>query len=384
MKIPYGRQSIDEADVAAVVEVLRGDWLTQGPGVAAFEAAVAAACEAPYAVAFSSGTAALHGACFAAGLGPGDDVLTSGMTFAASANCAAYVGATPRFADIDAATFNVSAETVAAALTPATRAVIPVDFAGLPAPVAEIRAAVGPDVTIIDDAAHALGARRADGPVGDCRHVDMTVLSFHPVKPITTGEGGIVTTRDEGLRDRLRTFRSHGMTKDPNLLEAPDEGGWYMEQHDLGFNYRLTDLQSALGTSQLRRLEAFIARRNAVAARYRDELGDVAALALPPQAPPGARHGYHLFVVSARGGAPARRALYDGLHARGILAQVHYLPVYRHPWYRRTYGLAPGLCPAAEAYYAGCLSLPCHPSLTDAEQTLCDRRGPRVSRARAR
>ena len=158
-------------------------------------------------------------------------------------------------------------------------------------------------MTIIDDAAHALGARRADGPVGDCRHVDMTVLSFHPVKPITTGEGGIVTTRDAALRDRLRSFRSHGMTKDPDLLEAPDEGGWYMEQHDLGFNYRLTDLQSALGTSQLGRLDAFIARRNAVAARYRDELADVAALALPPQAPPGARHGYHLFVVSARDGA---------------------------------------------------------------------------------
>jgi dTDP-4-amino-4,6-dideoxygalactose transaminase len=352
MKIPYGRQSIDDADVAAVVEVLRGDWLTQGPNVAAFEAAVAAACEAPHAVAFSSGTAALHAACFAAGLGPGDDVLTSAMTFAASANCAAYVGATPRFADIDPATLNVSAETVAAALTPATRALIPVDFAGLPAPVAELRAAVGPDVTIIEDAAHALGARREDGPVGDCRHVDMAVLSFHPVKPITTGEGGIVTTRDPALRDRLRAFRSHGMTKDPALLESPDEGGWYMEQHDLGFNYRLTDLQSALGTSQLGRLEAFIARRNAVADRYRAELADVAALSLPPQAPPGALHGYHLFVVSARDGAPARRALYDGLHARGILAQVHYLPVYRHPWYRRTYGLAPGLCPAAEAHYA--------------------------------
>jgi perosamine synthetase len=368
MKIPYGRQSIDDADVAAVVDVLRGDWLTQGPSVVAFEEAVAAACEAPFAVAFSSGTAALHAACFAAGLGPGDEVLTSAMTFAASANCAAYVGATPRFADIDPATLNVSADTIRAALTPATRAVIPVDYAGLPAPVAEIRAAVGPGVTIIDDGAHALGARRADGPVGDCRHVDMTVLSFHPVKPITTGEGGLVTTADATLRDRLRAFRSHGMTKDPDRLEAPDEGGWYMEQHDLGFNYRLTDLQSALGTTQLARLDAFIERRNAVAARYRSELRDVAGLALPPEAPPGARHGYHLFVVSARGGAGARRALYDGLHERGILAQVHYLPVYRHPWYRRTYGLEPGLCPAAEAHYAGCLSLPCHPSLTDEEQ----------------
>jgi perosamine synthetase len=368
MAIPYGKQSIDEADIAAVVEVLRGAWLTQGPAVAAFEEAVAAACDAPHAVAFSSGTAALHAACFAAGLGPGDDVVTSAMTFAASANCAAYVGATPRFADIDPATQNVSAETVVAALTPATRAVIPVDYAGLPAPVEEIRAAVGPDVTIIADGAHALGARRADGPVGDGRHADMTMFSFHPVKPITTGEGGVITTRDEGLRDRLRAFRSHGMTKDPNLLDHPDEGGWYMEQHDLGLNYRLTDLQSALGRSQLTRLEDFIARRNAVADRYRAELAGVDALTLPPAAPDGARHGYHLFVVNARGGAPARRALYDGLHARGILAQVHYLPVYRHPWYRDTYNYVAGLCPAAEAHYAGCLSLPCHPALTEAEQ----------------
>lgn len=370
MAIPYGRQSIDEDDVAAVVEVLRGDWLTQGPSVTAFEAAVAAACDAPHAVAFSSGTAALHAACHAAGLGAGDEVVTSAMTFAASANCAAYVGATPRFADIDPATRNVSAATVAAALTERTRAVIPVDYGGLPAPLAELRAAVGPDTIIISDAAHSLGARTADGrPVGDGRHADLTMLSFHPVKPVTTGEGGVITTRDAALAERLRSFRSHGMTKDPNLLERPDEGGWYMEQHELGFNYRITDLQCALGVSQLRRLDAFIARRNAVAVRYREELAGADALELPPEAPAGGRHGYHLFAVRHRAGAAARRALYDGLHARGILAQVHYLPVYLHPWYQRTYGTAAGLCPAAEDYYAGCLSLPCHPSLTEDDQT---------------
>ncbi len=362
--IPYGRQLIEDDDIAAVVATLRGDWLTQGPHVAEFEAALAAACGAPYAVAFASGTAALHAACHAAGLGPGDESVTSALTFAASANCAAYVGATPTFADIDPATWNVSAETVRAALTERTRAVIPVSFAGLPAPLAEIREAVGPETAIIEDAAHALGARGAAGPVGDAVHADMSVFSFHPVKAVTTGEGGAVTVRDPSLRDRLLAFRTHGLTKDPGRLERPTEGGWYMEQHELGFNYRITDLQCALGTSQLGKLERFTEARNAVAERYREALRDVDGLRLPPAAPPGARHAYHLFVVWVRD----RRALYDALRERGILAQVHYLPVYLHPYYRETYDYAPGLCPEAEAYYAGCLSLPCFPSLTEAEQ----------------
>jgi UDP-4-amino-4,6-dideoxy-N-acetyl-beta-L-altrosamine transaminase len=355
--IPYGRQTIDDDDIAAVLEALRGDWLTQGPGVDAFEAALAEACGAPYAVAFSSGTAALHAACFAAGVGPGDEVVTSAITFAASANCAAYLGATPRFADIDPATWNVSAETVAAALTPRTRAVIPVSFTGLP--VADIRAAVGEDAVIIEDAAHALGARRPDGPVGDGAQADMTVFSFHPVKAVTTGEGGAITLRDPELRQRLLDFRSHGMTKEPSRLERPDEGGWYMEQQELGFNYRITDVQCALGVSQLAKLDGFVAARNTIAERYREGLRGVG---VPPEA--DGVHAYHLFVIQARD----RRALYDGLRERGILAQVHYLPVYLHPWYRRTYGYQPGLCPAAEDYYAGCLSLPCFPTLTEAEQ----------------
>jgi perosamine synthetase len=354
MAIPYGRQLLDEDDIAAVVRVLRGDWLTQGPAVEAFEEAVADVCDVPYAVAFSSGTAALHAACHAAGARPGDEVITSPLTFAASANAAAYVGATPTFADIDPATLNVSADTVAAARTAHTRAVIPVDYAGLPAPVAEIRAAVGPDVVLIEDAAHALGARRADGPVGDCRHVDMTMFSFHPVKPVTSGEGGMLTMRDEGLRDSLREFRSHGMRRGER---------WWMEQHALGFNYRLSDLQSALGRSQLAKLDGFIAARNAIAVRYRTELADL-ALELPPAAPNGALHGYHLFAVHA----DDREALYDGLRERGVLAQVHFIPVYWHPWYRDTYGYARGLCPAAESYYEGCLSLPCFPALTAEEQ----------------
>lgn len=362
--IPYGRQTIEDDDVAAVVAALRSDWLTQGPRVAAFEEALAETCGAPYAVAFSSGTAALHAAAHVAGLGPGDEVLTSALTFAASANCAAYVGATPRFADIDPQTWNVSARTVGAALTERTRAVIPVSFAGLPAPLAEIRAAIGPDVVLIEDAAHALGGRGRDGTVGAVTVADMSVFSFHPVKTIATGEGGAVTVRDPELRRRLLDFRSHGMTKDPARLERPDEGGWYMEQQDLGFNYRITDLQCALGLSQLGKLERFVAARNAIAARYREGLGDVPGLRLAPAAAPGERHAYHLFVIHV----PHRRALYDALRERGILAQVHYLPVYRHPYYRETYGYGPGLCPEAEAYYEGCLSLPCFPTLTEAEQ----------------
>jgi UDP-4-amino-4,6-dideoxy-N-acetyl-beta-L-altrosamine transaminase len=363
--IPYGRQSIDADDIAAVVRVLEGDWLTQGPEVRAFEEEFAAAVGAPYAVAFSSGTAALHGAAAAAGVGPGDVLVTSAITFAASANCGAYLGARPAFADIDPATWNVSAESLLAAGAADAAAVVPVHFAGLPAPIAEIRAALGPGVRIIEDAAHAIGATAGGEPVGSCRDSDMAIFSFHPVKTITTGEGGMVTTRDPELRDRLTRFRTHGIVARP---DAPGEGGWFQEQHELGFNYRLTDLQSALGRTQLRRLDAFVERRNAITARYRAALQDVEAIELPPEPPAGSRHGRHLFVIRLREGQAARRALYDHLRSRGILAQVHYVPVYRHPWYRETFGYAEGLCPEAERLYSGCLSLPCFPDLTSAEQ----------------
>ncbi|HST56601.1 MAG TPA: UDP-4-amino-4,6-dideoxy-N-acetyl-beta-L-altrosamine transaminase [Solirubrobacteraceae bacterium] len=365
--IPYGRQTVEEDDIAAVVEVMGGDWLTQGPAVSAFEQACAAVCQAPHAVAFSSGTAALHAAVHVSGLAAGRELLTSAITFAASANCGAYLGAKPTFADIDPRTWNVSAETVRAALSADTRVVVPVHFTGLPAPVAEIRAAVGPELTIIEDAAHAIGALTPAGPVGSCRHSDMAVFSFHPVKTITCGEGGMVTTRSAALAERLREFRSHGMVRDPARLERT-EGGWYAEQQELGFNYRLTDMQAALGRSQLAKLERFVRRRNELAGRYRELLADAGQLELPPAAPAGHRHAHHLFVIRHRGGAPARRRLHDGLHARGVLAQVHYLPVYRHPWYRHTLGYREGHCPAAETYYSGCLSLPCFPGLTDAEQ----------------
>jgi len=365
-KIPYGRQTITDADVAAVDEVLRGDWLTQGPAVTAFEEAIAEICEVPHAVAFSSGTAALHGAAFAAGIGEGDELVTSALTFAASANCGVYLGATPRFADIDPRTWNVSAETVAAAAR-RPRAVIPVHFAGLPAPIRAIREAVGEEVVVIEDAAHALGASVDGDPVGSCSHSEMAIFSFHPVKAIAAGEGGMVTTRDPGLRDRLRAFRTHGMVNDPSLLTR-EVGPWYHEQQALGFNYRLSDIHSALGTSQLGRLESMIARRGEIAARYREGLADLDPIELPPEAPPGTLHAYHLFVIRHREGAEARLRLYGALRERGILTQVHYLPVYLHPYFQERFGYRPGLCPEAEAYYSGCLSIPCFPGLTEAEQ----------------
>jgi perosamine synthetase len=365
MAIPYGRQTIEDDDVQAVVEALRGDWLT--PTVAAFEQEFAAECDVPHAVAFSSGTAALHGAAFAAGLGPGDELVTSAITFPASANCGAYLGATPRFADIDLATWNVSADSVGAALTERTRLVVPVHFAGLPAPIAELRASLPSEMRLVEDAAHALGAHVDGQPVGSCTHSDMAVFSLHPVKAIATGEGGIVTTRDPELGERLRLFRNHGLTKDPERLTRND-GPWYQEQHELGFNYRLTDIQSALGRSQLGKLERFIARRNEIAERYREGLAGESTVELPPSAPEGSRHAYHLFVVHARGGAEARKRLYDALRERDIFCQVHYAPVYYHPWYAREFGYSEGLCPNAEDYYAGCLSLPCFPTLGEDEQ----------------
>jgi perosamine synthetase len=365
MTIPYGRQSVDERDVEAVIETLRSAWLTQGPAVDSFEEAIAEACDAPFAVTFSSGTAALHGAAFAAGVGPGDELVTSALTFSASANCGAYLGARPRFADIDPATWNVTGDSLAAELTDSTRAVVPVHFTGLPAPIDEIRRAVGDDVAIIEDAAHALGANVAGVPVGSCRVSDMAMFSLHPLKTITTGEGGVVTTRSEELRDRLREFRNHGFVLAP---ADASQGGWYREQHVLGFNYRLSDIHASLGHSQLGKLRSFVARRNEVAARYRSLLADVPELELPPEPPDGTTHAYHLFVVLHRDRDTGRRKLYDGLRERGILPQVHYIPVYWHPYYRETFGYERGLCPVAEDYYAGCLSLPCFPALTEDQQ----------------
>lgn len=345
--IPYGRQSIDDDDIAAVVEVLKGDWLTQGPHVEQFEQTLAASVEARYAVAFSSGTAALHGACAAARLGPGDQVVTSPLSFVASANCARYVGASVGFVDVDPGTLNLDPLRVPAEAD----ALVAVHYAGLPV---DLRALVHRPRVVIEDAAHALGARTPDGPVGNCAHSEMCAFSFHPVKAVTTGEGGAVTTNDPVLAERLRRFRNHG------IAPRADHGPWYYEVDEPGFNFRLTDIQAALGTSQLGKLDRLITRRQQIAQRYRELLEDL-PVQLPPAPPDGFEHAYHLFPVRV----PDRRRVYDELKAAGIATQVHYVPIYRHP---RFGGDGGSRFPHTEAAYARLLSLPLFPDLTDPEQ----------------
>lgn len=347
--IPYGRHCVDDEDVAAVVEVLRGDWLTQGPKVAEFEEALCEATGARYAVAFSSGTGALHAAAAAAELGGGDLVATSSLTFAASAAAALYVGARPSFLDVDPETLNLDP----AAVGPEHDALIAVHYAGLPVDLRLLR--TRPRV-VIEDAAHALGALTPDGPVGNCAHADMSTFSFHPVKAVTAGEGGAVTTNAPDLANRLRRFRTHGMQP------LPDRGGWCYEIGELGYNYRLTDLQAALGRSQLRKLTAWVDRRNDLAERYARQLAPL-PVTLPPAAQPGWRHAYHLYPVRVR----CRRQVYDALRGAGIGVQVHYLPVYRHPLYA-PFAPGPEAFPEAEAAYAELLSIPLFPALTDDEQ----------------
>ncbi len=366
--LPYGRQWIDESDVAAVMAAVRAPALTQGPGVEAFEADLAAAVGARFAVAFNSGTAALHAAYAALDLGPDRGILTSPITFAATANAARYLGAPVRFADVDPAFALLDPEAVAREMAPEVGAVVPVHLAGHVADLERLAAvAARRGWAIVEDAAHALGARyrTADGRwhrVGACAHSAMCCFSFHPVKHITTGEGGAVTTNDAALAARLRRFRTHGITRDPAELTR-DEGPWYYEQHELGFNYRITDLQCALGRSQLRRLPAFVARRREIAARYDAAFDGVPGLA-PLRSPAWSEGSYHLYVIRVPAGR--RRATFEALRAAGLLVNVHYLPVYRHPYWRRT-GHATTTLPQAEAYYAGAISLPMYPALGDAD-----------------
>ncbi len=368
--LPYGRQWLDGDDIEAVVRVLRGDWLTQGPLVVAFEEALAAACGARHAVAVSSGTAALHLACLAAGVGPGDFGITSPITFVASANCVAYCGGIPGFADIDPRT---------ACLDPAAldeacarrrpKVILPVDFAGQPADLPAIQAvARRHGALVIEDAAHALGASYEHQgrwfQAGSCAHADLAILSFHPVKHITTGEGGAVLTNSPELFARLQRLRTHGITRDAALLTRQD-GPWYHEQHDLGFNYRITDIQCALGLAQLRKLDRFVERRRDLVERYRAALADHADELELLLEGPGKRSSYHLLVAQIRGGTDRRRRVFEAMAARQIRCQVHYIPVHLQPWYRRHHGTRAGDFPRAEAYYAGCLSLPLFPAMAD-------------------
>jgi UDP-4-amino-4,6-dideoxy-N-acetyl-beta-L-altrosamine transaminase len=378
----YGRQSIDEDDIAAVVVQLRGDWLTQGPTVAAFEKALAEITGARFVVAVSNGTAALHLACLAAGVGPGDIGVTSDITFVASANGIRYAGGAPVLTDVDPDTGLMTAATLKArvdALVTAgkkPKVIIPVDLTGAVADLPAIRTvADGIGAVVIEDAAHSLGATYEHGGsthrAGSCVHTEMAILSFHPVKHITTGEGGAITTSDERLFRTLMELRTHGITKDPTRLERSD-GPWYYEQHALGYNYRITDIQCALGVSQARKLPAFVARRRAIAARYDAAFADArfSGRVAPLVVRAGTTSSYHLYVLRVLGAPETilerRLALFMGLRAAAVFAQVHYIPVHRQPDFVK-HGLAGGNFPGADAYYAGCISLPMYPAMTDGD-----------------
>lgn len=361
--LPYGRQWVNEDDIQAVVDVLQSDYLTTGPAGPAFEGALCEATGATHAVALNSGTSALHAMYWAAGIGSGDEIVTSPLTFAATANAALYIGATVRFADVDPGTGNIDPAAAAEAITARTRAIVAVDYAGHPADYDGLTAvARDAGVILMADAAHSLGATYRGRPVGTLAHASM--LSFHPVKAITTGEGGAVLTDDAKLADRVARFRTHGITRDRSEM-TDDDGPWYYEMLDLGFNYRLTDIHAALGLSQLRRLETFVARRREIAARYTEALADIEALELPNVAR-DASPAWHLYVVRVRAGGAQRKTVFDRLRSLGIGVQVHYVPVYWHPYYRGL-GFRRGACRVAEDFYERAISLPIFPKMTDDE-----------------
>lgn len=363
VNLPYGRHFLDENDIEAVVKVLRSDWLTTGPKVNEFEEIFATHLGSREAVAVSNGTAALHAAMFALGIGAGDEVVVPPMTFAATANCVVLQGATPVFVDIEPDTLLIDPAQVAAKITPRTKAIIAVDFAGQPCDYDALQAiARRHGVAMVADACHALGASYKGRPVGTL--ADLNVFSFHPVKHITTGEGGMVTTDDPELAHRMRIFRNHGITSDHR--QRDEEGSWFYEMVDLGYNYRITDIQCALGISQLRKLPQWIARRREIAQRY-----NTAFAKTPPVEPLHVRgnafHAYHLYVVrlNLEPGQATRADIFDALRAEGIGANVHYIPVHLHPYYRQRFGTEPERYPEAEAAYEQIISLPLFPAMAD-------------------
>ncbi|ADR37617.1 UDP-4-keto-6-deoxy-N-acetylglucosamine 4-aminotransferase [Oceanithermus profundus DSM 14977] len=360
--VPYGRQWIDEDDIQSVVEVLRSDFLTTGPMVRRFEEALERYTGSRHAVALNSGTSALHAAYFAAGLRPGDEIVTTPLTFAATANAALYLGAQVRFVDVEPDTGNLDPAALPQAVGERTRLIVPVDYTGHPADYDAItRVARTHGLRVVADAAHSLGAYYKGRPVGTL--ADATELSFHPVKPVTTAEGGAVLTDDPVLAERAATFRSHGIVRDPARMQQA-EGPWYYEVQQLGYNYRLTDVQSALGLSQLRKLDAFIARRRAIAERYFENLRDLPQLQLPAVRP-DVKPGWHLFVVRVVE-PKRRRAFFERLRDLGLGVQVHYIPVHWHPIYQEL-GFKRGQFPRAEDYYARAVSLPIFPKMSDAD-----------------
>ncbi|WP_276646775.1 UDP-4-amino-4,6-dideoxy-N-acetyl-beta-L-altrosamine transaminase [Globicatella sulfidifaciens] len=361
--LSYGKQTVDESDIQAVFDVLKGDYLTTGPFVKEFEEKVANYVGAKYAVAVSNGTAALHMACFAAGIKDGDEVIVSPMTFAASANAVLYCGGTPVFADIDPVTYNIDPDRIEEKITDKTKAIIPVDFSGQSVDMDKIKEISDKHgLIIIEDAAHALGSEYKGRKVGS--QADMVEFSFHPVKPITTAEGGIVTTNSENLYKKMMIFRTHGITRDQEVLNE-NHGPWYYEQQHLGYNYRLTDVQSALGTSQMYKIDDFITRRREIVKIYNDAFKDLKEVVTPFEAE-FSNSGWHIYVIKVKPDllTVTRKEIFEALQAENIGVNVHYLPVYLHPYYRDL-GYAKGICPNAEELYENMITLPLFPSMSN-------------------
>jgi UDP-4-amino-4,6-dideoxy-N-acetyl-beta-L-altrosamine transaminase len=373
--IPYGRQEVNQTDIDAVVAVLRSDFLTQGPTVPAFEKTIADYCGAQHAVAVNSATSALHIACLALGVGKGDSVWTTPITFVASANCALYCGATVDFVDIDPCTYNLSVEQLAEKLALAEesgnlpKVVIPVHLCGKPCDMVGLHALSQQySFKIIEDASHAIGGKYKNKPIGNCQYSDITVFSFHPVKIITTGEGGIAMTNDAVLAKRMRQLRSHGITSTTADMEPrPAQEIWNYQQIDLGFNYRMTDIQAALGLSQMQRLDEFVTKRNSIAKRYGHQLS--ALPVITPWQHPDNYSAYHLYVIRLKLDEinKTQRQVYDALVKEKILVNLHYIPVYRQPYYEQ-FGFSAGYCQQAEKYYSEAISIPMYPGLTESQQ----------------
>lgn len=360
--IPYGKQTIEQDDIQAVGDVLKSDFLTTGPKIAEFEQTVADYVGAKYAVAISNGTSALHAACFATGIGPGDEVITTPLTFAASANCVLYCGGTPVFADVDPKTYNIDPEDIRRKITDRTKAIIAVHLAGQPCDMDAIHSiAREHGLIVIEDGAHALGSVYKGKKVGSMS--DITTFSFHPVKPITTGEGGMIVTDNEDFYKKMILFRSHGITRDDSMMTRND-GPWFYQQFDLGYNYRITDIQCALGCSQMKKLDRFLARRKEIVARYNEAFADCDNIITPYQLS-DTESGWHLYIVQVKN--CDRRQVFENMREKGIGVNVHYIPVYMHPYYQE-HGYENVHCANAEEIYSHIISLPLYPGLTSEQQ----------------
>jgi perosamine synthetase len=365
--IPYSTQSINDSDIKAVARALRSKWLAQGPAVERFESALAKKVGAKYCVAFNSGTSALHGAYFAIGIKEGDEIIVPALTFSATANAVLYLGAKPVFADVRQDSGLIDAKDIEKKVTKRTRAIVSVDYAGRPADMQRLKKiSKKHNLILISDSAHSLGGVYRGRPVGG--HADMTMFSFHPVKSITTGEGGAIVTNSKEFADRMRMFRSHGITKDVKIMERKNPPAWYQEMQFLGYNYRMTDIQAALGESQLKRLNSFITARRKLAKRYHTLLKDVPNLVLPLEDTVHEQSARHLYPVCLpQSIAHKRDEIFAKLQFAGIGVQVHYIPVYLHPYYKKL-GYTKGLCPNAEVFSASMISIPLFPTLSEKKQ----------------